>query len=137
MRRSFSLIALGALTALAVGSAAALDVDGGAIQAGEDLTLTCDDDGVHVAGWGLEADDGLVYGVRIGGISDDCFGNALFVNVTDGAGGVIAQGGVQKPPGGTGITSATQSVSFSTAVDAALIEDIHVFIEGPAAPADL
>jgi hypothetical protein len=81
MRRSFSLLAVGALTALAVGSAAALNVSGGTIQAGVDSELTCDD-AIAVAGWGFEENDGLVYNVRIGGISVACLGHSLFVTVT-------------------------------------------------------
>ncbi len=132
MRRLFAFLALGALTALAIGSAAALGVDGGTIQAGEDLSLTCDPDGVQVLGWGLETDDGTVLNVRIGGIHADCVGNAIFVNITDGAATVIAQGGVQKPPGGPGITGDQITIPLNPDPQAAAIEDIHVFIEGPA-----
>ena len=57
-----------------------------------DQTLTCDADGVFVAGWGLEADDGTVRSVRINGIDGACFGNALFVRVYDGSGALIGQG---------------------------------------------
>jgi hypothetical protein len=126
MRRSFSLIAIGALTALAVGSAAALDVDGGAIQAGVDQTLSCDADGVFVAGWGLEADDGTVRSVRINGIDGACFGNALFVTVYDGSGALIGQGSADP------IDAVEESVALPTWPLASAIEQIHIFIEGSA-----
>ncbi|MEX2251140.1 MAG: hypothetical protein WD895_03600 [Acidimicrobiia bacterium] len=129
MRRMLALLAVGALSALAIGSAAALGVNGGAIQAGEDLTLTCDPDGVQVLGWGLETDDGKVYSVRIGGISDACQGNTLFVRVTDD-GLTIASGSVD--PLLAAHTGAGQVVvSIPGGYSAAEINDIHVFIEGP------
>jgi len=129
MRRFWALLAVGALSALAIGSAAALGVNGGAIQAGEDLTLTCDSDGVQVLGWGLETDDGLVYSVRIGGIADTCQGNALFVRVTDG-GVSVASGNVDPLlPAHTGAGQVV--VSIPGGYPAALIDDLHVFIEGP------
>lgn len=128
MRRSFSLIALGALTALAVGSAAALDVDGGAIQAGVDSELTCDD-GVAVAGWGFEESDGLVYNVRIGGISDACVDHSLFVTVISG--GVSISGSIEslsatQTEGGV---PGTATVSFAPQ-DPADITELHIVIEG-------
>ena len=130
MRRSLSLLALGALTALAVGSAAALSVDGGTIQAGEDLSLTCDADGVHVTGWGLETTDNTVRNVKIGGISENCQLNDLFVNVTSG-GAVIEQGSVVLGPTntGTGVAQVNFTAPYPAPAD---ITDIHVFIEGTA-----
>ncbi len=103
MRRLFAFLALGALTALAIGSAAALGVDGGTIQAGVDTDLTCDPDGVQVLGWGFETDTGLVHNVRIGGISAACEGHSLFVTVTAGgatyAGSIAALSVAQVDPG--------------------------------------
>jgi hypothetical protein len=129
MRRILALLAVGALSALAIGSAAALGVNGGAIQAGEDLTLTCDNDGVQVLGWGLETDDGEVYSVRVGGIATACIGNAIFVRVTDG-GVTVASGSVD--PLTAAHTGAGQvTVSIPGGYSAALIDDLHVFIEGP------
>ena len=129
MRRILALLAVGALSALAIGSAAALGVNGGAIQAGEDVTLVCDSDGVQVLGWGLETDDGKVYSVRIGGIADACQGNALYVKVTDG-GLTVASGSVEPLlPAHTGVGQVVVSIPGGyPAVD---IDDLHVFIEGP------
>ena len=129
MRRILALLAVGALSALAIGSAAALGVNGGAIQAGEDVTLVCDSDGVEVLGWGLETNDGKVYSVRIGGIADACQGNALYVKVTDG-GLTVASGSVEPLlPAHTGVGQVVVSIPGGyPAVD---IDDLHVFIEGP------
>lgn len=123
MRRSLSLLALAALTALAVGSAAALGVDGGTIQAGVDGDLACDANGVHVSGWGLEADDGTVRSVSIGDIDASCFGSALFVRIFDGGDVLIGQGGVEP------VSTAEVSIPLPGQPQASAIESIHVFIE--------
>ncbi len=125
MRRLLAFLAIGALTAFAIGSAAALGVNGGTIQAGVDASLTCDD-AIAVAGWGFEADTGLVHNVRIGGISSACVGHSLFVNVT--AGGATYSGSI-------GVLSAAQ-VEPGTAIVPFTprppedITAIHVVIEG-------
>ena len=129
MRRTFALLAVLALSALAVGSAAALGVNGGTIQAGEDLTLVCDPNGVQVLGWGLETDDGKVYSVRIGGIADACQGNALFVKVTDG--GVTVASGTVDPLLATHTGAGQVTVPIPGGYPAVDIDDLHVFIEGP------
>jgi hypothetical protein len=123
MLRFLTIVAVvAALGASAFGAAAALDVDGGAIQAGEDLSLVCDGDGVQVLGWGLETDTGLVSFVRIGGIADNCFGNDLFVNITSN--------GTKVAGGSVIIDSNTEVVGF-TPQAAEAITDLQVFIEGP------
>jgi hypothetical protein len=129
MRRFSALLAVGVLSALAIGSAAALGVNGGAIQAGEDLSLICDPDGVQVLGWGLETDDGKVYTVRIGGIADACQGNALFVKVTDG--GVPVASGSVDPLLAANTGAGQVVVSIPGGYAASEIDDLHVFIEGP------
>lgn len=126
MRRFLALLSVGALAAVVIGAAAALTVNGGAIQAGEDDTLTCTNE-ANVLGWGLETDDGQVEFVRIELDPDTCDGNDMFVNITDGTGGVIAQGSVTLP---NLVGAGGHRVTFP-AVDAEDIEDIHVFIEGP------
>ena len=108
-------------------AAATINLNGGTIQFGEDLSLTCDD-AVRVAGWGLETDGanaGKVYNVRIGGISSSCFGNDLFVNVT-GASGVLTGEADEVT-----INEVTETVAFETPVLASLITDLHIWIEGP------
>ena len=125
------LIALMAGTvvfSVAFASAAGLIVNGGTIQAGQDLDLVCDSDGVRVEGWGLETDDGMVSFVRIGNIWADCVGADLFARIT-GAGGVKLT-----EAGPVTIDDTIEVLNFDTPVLASAIEDIHVFIEGPSAP---
>jgi hypothetical protein len=109
--------------AVAFGAAAALNVDGGVIQAGTDDTLTCDADGVHVAGWGLESDTGLVSFVRIGDISSDCSGDAMFVRLYYDGGSLLASGSADP------VVVPVTMVSF-TPVPAVDIAKIEIFIEG-------
>jgi hypothetical protein len=110
---------------VAFASAAALIVNGGAIQAGSDVTLTCDANGVSVVGWGLETDDGLVRSVRIGDIAATCNGNELFANITTTGGVEITEAGPVV------IDEAIERLTFDAPVSAVAIEDIHLFIEGP------
>lgn len=80
------LLAATLVVVLASGTAwaALLDVDGGAIQAGADTDLACDEDGVHVVEWHLDTDTGLVTSVTIGGIDPGCQqgDTDLFVTLT-------------------------------------------------------
>ena len=125
------LIALMAGTvvfSVAFASAAGLIVNGGTIQAGEDLDLVCDSDGVRVEGWGLETDDGMVSFVRIGNIWADCVGADLFANITGAGGAELTEAGPVT------IDDTIETLTFDTPVPAVAIEDIHVFIEGPSAP---
>jgi hypothetical protein len=109
------------------GSAAALNVMGGTIQAGEDLDLICDEDGIRVAGWGLETDDGLVYSIRFCDVDADCCDCELFVRVT-GSDGSFIDGGWSKAtiPSGGGCVR----VTLRNPIPAADIYDLHVYIEG-------
>lgn len=128
MRRMFSILTVAALMAVAVGAAATLTVEGGAIQSGEDLSLTCDEDGVAVD-WGVESDEvasGQVFFVTVTGISGDCVGNELFVNVTDGSGAILTGG--DEP---VDITGASALVHLEIPQNVEVIEDIHVIIGGP------
>jgi hypothetical protein len=112
---------------VAFASAAALIVNGGTIQAGSDVDLVCDSDGVRVEGWGLETDTGLVHFVRVGNIWADCVGADIFANITGGGGAVLTQ------TVGVTIDDTTETLHFDDAVSAVAIEDIHIFIEGPSA----
>jgi len=108
-------------------AAATINLNGGTIQFGEDLSLVCDD-AVRVVGWGLETDGvnaGKVYFVRIGGISSSCFGNDLFVNVTSG--GVV----ITDEAAPVTIDASEEKVDFQTPVLASAITDLHIWIEGP------
>ena len=126
MKRIIVALAAGSMVfAVAFGAAATLGVTGGTIQAGVDSTLYCDNDGVQVLGWGLETDDGKVYSVRLGNVDADCVGNDIFVRISNGAGTLIG------PAFSATIAGSTVTVPFSPALDASVIEDIHVYIEGP------
>jgi hypothetical protein len=129
VKRFFIALMAGTVVfSVAFASAAGLIVNGGTIQAGQDLDLVCDSDGVRVEGWGLETDDGMVSFVRIGNIWADCIGADLLANIT-GAGGVELT-----EAGPVTIDDSIEILTFDTPVPAVAIEDIHVFIEGPSAP---
>jgi hypothetical protein len=136
MKRFFVALLVGGMVFAGVFAlAASLNVDGGTIQAGSDVDLTCDGDGVNVDGWGLETDDGKVSFVRIHNIDPDCSGDDIFVNITK-YGTKIAGGSATIPnngDAGDNDPDANQvgvKISF-TPQYAWDITDITVFIEGP------
>jgi hypothetical protein len=105
-------------------AAAALNVNGGVIQAGSDNTLQCDP-AVKVLGWGLELDDGLVYSVRIGEIDQVACAQAdLFVTLWNTTPAQIGEGGPHP------IDSSTEVVQLDSPVDPAAIDKITVYLEG-------
>ena len=125
MKRILFALGVGVILTIIVAFAANLVLDGGVIQVGSDNTLTCDTDGVQVAGWGLETDDSTVRFVRIGGISSNCLGDDLFVKVYDTTPSVIAEGSKT-------IASAEEKIDFSAPYpSAAAIDRLTVWIEGP------
>jgi hypothetical protein len=137
-----AIFVVAGLFAAAYGAAAALGVGGGTIQAGSDTDLRCDEDGVRVAGWGLELDDGKVYSVRVYDIDAGCRDSdssekELMVNITSG-GTKVAEGKAKLPTdGGTGDKDGDTgevgvSVSLNNAVPAKDITDIEIFIESDA-----
>lgn len=137
-RLVIALLVGGAVFGMVYGLAATLNVDGGTIQAGSDVDLICDEDGVQVLGWGLETDDGKVYFVRIGNIDEQCAGNEIFVSITD-EGTEIADGDAvietEAADGGDSCTDATAlevcaKIPIPGGVLAEDITDIEVFIEG-------
>lgn len=87
MKRYLAAFGAAALVFAAVlGAAAALDVNGGAVQAGQD-GVRCDTDGVTVQSYFLEvnsADPPESYGARVGGIAEACKGGTLFAKVYQG-----------------------------------------------------
>jgi hypothetical protein len=89
-----ALLAGAAVFSIAFASAAALEVNGNVIQAGEDLSVACDPDGVD-ANWGLEVDDNTVRNVRIVNVADACAGAEMWVQIngTDTYGPVVISGG--------------------------------------------
>lgn len=125
MRRLLALLTVGALTALAIGAAAQLDIQNDVVlQSGSDTDLTCDDNGVTVA-FVTELDGietGEVSGVRVSDISTDCEGLDLGVVATqDGA--FLEDGGLVE------ITDTEHVVDFDSPQSAEAITDIHVHIE--------
>jgi hypothetical protein len=133
VRRLLAALMVGAAVfGIAYASAAALNVNGGTIQAGSDVTLTCTSS-ANVDGWGLETSDGLVYTVRVT-YDPACAGNDMFIVVTEGG---VAVADASKQPldnsGSTGNLPLTVLGSSTTANprSAAAITDVHIFIEGP------
>lgn len=112
-----ALLAGAAVFSIAFASAALLEVRGETIQAGVDIDLTCDADGVD-ANWGLETDDNLVYNVRISDIDAACAGAGLFVKVNGG------------PTLSTVIDSASETLAFPAPLAPETINDLKVWIEG-------
>lgn len=95
MKRLLTALLLGtAVFAIAFASAAALNVNGNVIQAGADLDVACDPDGVD-ANWGLERDDNSVRNVRIVNVADACAGAEMWIqiNEADDYGPVVISGG--------------------------------------------
>jgi hypothetical protein len=128
-RKLAILVILVIVIAGAYGAAASLVVQGGAIQAGVDATLTCDNNGVKVLGWGLETDDSKVYSVRIGDVDPACVGNKMHVRVFNGSGvplgpQVTISNLPEQPDDG-------YRFGFSPAIDAESIAQIKVWIDGP------
>lgn len=121
MRRTLAVLALSGLVAVVAGSAAGLDVNAGALQYGE-ASATCDTNGVNVH-WGLESNDGRVYGVRISDVDEAaCAGASMFVNVFDEAGNSL----FESPEG----PATNRSISIPGTISAADVAKVHVSIEG-------
>ncbi len=127
MRRALLILAVVVALALAVyGAAAALNVDGGFVQAGADTTVSCDD-GVGV--WytfGWENNEIVVNHVSVGGIDQACLPATVFVVLTDQNGASLWQGtGTATAPSGS------VGLAVSPGVPAEDIEDVHVGITRP------
>jgi hypothetical protein len=118
-----ALISGAAVFSIAFASAAALDVNGGTIQYGEDNQLTCTSS-ANVAGWGVETDTNLTSHVRIS-YDPDCAGNDMFVKITQN--GTVIRSVSKQPLDATGSTG---NLGF-TPVSTEAITDIHITIEGP------
>ncbi len=128
MKRLLAIGAVSVLGALSIASAAALTVNGGAVQAGQDNTLACDPNGVEIAyTLGVFApaappNSGFpVTGVSVSDIDANCVGKTIDVVLTNLAGAQIATGSIAI--GGT-----PQAVVTAPAVDAFLVEDVHIAI---------
>jgi hypothetical protein len=96
--RSPILVALAStIAALGIAAAAALAVNGGALQAGGEHDLVCDEDGVTVQ-FKSDKETGLVAGAKIKGIDPDCFGASLkFDTASPDEGGPFFVGSIASP----------------------------------------
>lgn len=85
MRYVAAFGAAGLVFAGVFGAAAALNVEGGAIQAGQDGSLRCDKDGVTIASYRYEGNGATSSAARITGIAEECFDQEIFVDVFRGS----------------------------------------------------
>ncbi len=113
---------------IAFASAAALDVNGGTIQYGEDNQLTCTA-GANVDGWGADADTGQTTFVRIN-YNPLCAGNDMFVRITTN--GTVVRSVSKTPLDASGSTG---NLSFAPLANED-VTDIHILIEGSAGEAN-
>lgn len=121
MKRLLAIGAVSVLGALMIGSAAALTVNGGSIQAGSDVTLECDADGVDVSyTTSFVAGNFVITDVTVSGINALCDGRQLDVVLTQG-GSSVATGTVAS------LTGPSQAVNTAD-VNAAIVDDVHVAI---------
>jgi hypothetical protein len=83
-----ALMCLGMLAGAAFGAAAALNVNGGVVQIGSDVTLSAED-GIQITDWGVNY-DGKVTFIQVDGVNDTALTNALLGGwVTDSGGSII------------------------------------------------
>lgn len=159
-RTIFALGAGAAVFALVLGAAATMPLDGGAIQQGTDLTLTCQETTVSVDSWGLSLDpsnQGKVTFVQLTGIESDCLYNRLMGAVYNAGGTTIGYTTLLNPGTGGAFPYAGACVLDETTTDiydcyrgggvyklqlidtggghgvnADQIEQLRLWIEGPA-----
>lgn len=121
-RIALALVVAAVLFGAVYASAAALNVDGGVIQHGEDDYLKCTE-ALVVDGWGLETDDNTVRSVRFQELPDECNGAEAFVRIhLDGGGNVASHWTV---------TDGMHSISFSPYLTPDEIIGVEAWIEGP------
>lgn len=77
-RTVFAIIIGASVSAAALGAAASLTVNSGALQSGTDTTLQCDPDGVIIEFLNEDSDGSDVERVKIKGIHDNCIGAKLY-----------------------------------------------------------
>lgn len=90
---------IGTVLAGVIGSAAALGVTGGSVQAGSDAELTCDANGVQVLHWNTDY-NGVVTSIEVGDIDPACLDNHLLVTVKGDTGQLIGVGASINPATG-------------------------------------
>jgi hypothetical protein len=156
-----ALLVSGTVFGAVYGAAATLNVNGGTIQQGSDLSLVCQSTPIKVDSWGVNTSDDAVTGgkatfVQISGVDDaTCAGNRLMGRVENGDGDVVGyvttlntDGGATTPPAvieiapftgpaGPHIADGVYKLQFSTPDGAHGIEPdsakgLRIWIEGPA-----
>lgn len=78
MLRTVLAIIIGASVSAALGAAASLTLNSGALQSGTDTTLQCDPDSVIIEFLNEDSDGSDAERVKIKGIHDNCIGAKLY-----------------------------------------------------------
>ncbi len=125
MKRFLLVPMVGIIAALGLASAAALTVNGGTVQAGSDVTLTCDTsvDIAYTTTWSTvpTPDAFVITAVTVSDIAVPCIGRALDV--------VLTQGGLDVGSGTVAsITGPSEVVTIALAPEAALVDDVHIAV---------
>ena len=122
------------LLAGVLGSAAALAVGGGLIQAGADNDLKCDTNGVNVRyGLSFVSGDFVVSGVTVDGFNNNCIGKSVTVVLTDGGTGVGTATGIVLLSGPSN-NRTTGSMTVAPQPLASDVDDVHVLVVDDASP---
>jgi hypothetical protein len=124
MKFLLTIAAVLGISAAAYASAAALDVNGGTLQYGEDNQVTCTAS-ANVNGWGADADTGTTSYVRIS-YDPDCAGNDMFIRLTKNGTTIKSLTVANLTNSGS-----TGNVAISPPIANEDITDIHILIEGP------
>jgi hypothetical protein len=113
-------LALG-IAAGAYAAAASLIVNGGTVQAGSEIGLVCDPDGVDVSyGVVYDGSEFVIDEVTIDDIDAACLGFDITVVLTDG--------GVDVGSGTGAIAGASITIPIAALPDAEDVDDVHVAI---------
>lgn len=130
MSKKRYLVAFGAAALVfggVYGAAASLIVEGGNAQAGQAMDLSCDDDGVKVAGYFIEQNESGIepqsFGVVVEGVSTACQDLFMTARTLDGSGTVLGNGVAQ-------ITGDTVTVRYdnTSGVPVSQIEQVSLAI---------
>lgn len=132
MRHRLVSLTAGAVTislfAGVLGSAAALAVGGGLIQAGADNDLKCDTNGVNVQyALSFVGTDHVISGVTVDGFNNNCIGKSVTVVLTDGGIGVGTATGVVQLLGPSNLRT-TGPMVVGPQPPASDVDDVHVLV---------
>lgn len=128
-RAALAVLAATLLGVPAAGFAAGLGgVGADGLEAGSATVAPCDPDGFALT-YAVSA--GKVTSATVGGIADPaCEGGTLKLTLADG-GAAISSGGPTTVPTDAGTVANSVTVALSPAVDALLVDHVHVSIAGP------